>query len=405
MNVLFLTMVEINSLSERGIYTDLLRKFQYEGHNLYIICPIERREKGKTHIYNEKNCEILKINTLNLQKSNLIEKGVGILLFEFQILYSIKKYYPTTKFDLILYSTPPISLSRVINFVKKRDRAFSYLLLKDIFPQNAVDMKMMKANSLFHKYFVRKEKKLYKLSDHIGCMSQANVDFLLNHNLYLNASKVEINPNSIDPKVISLTDSKKIRIREKYLLPIDKKIFIYAGNLGKPQGVDFLLTTISECTNKNAFFLIIGDGTEFDKINNWLLKLKPINAKIFKRLPKQDFDYLLAACDVGMIYLHPDFLIPNFPSRLLSYLEMKKPVIAATDCNTDIGDIIENAKCGYKVISGDITKMNYIISKFIESGDSEKLGINAWNLLIKNYTVDKSYNLIFSKFEMYKSNH
>jgi hypothetical protein len=58
-------------------------------------------------------------------------------------------------------------------------------------------------------------------------------------------------------------------------------------------------------------------------------------------LPKNDYDKLLAACDVGLIFLNKNFTIPNYPSRLLSYLEMKIPVIAATDPNSDIGLDIE----------------------------------------------------------------
>ena len=123
-----------------------------------------------------------------------------------------------------------------------------------------------------------------------------------------------------------------------------------------------MLQTIEKSSNENAFFLIIGDGTEYNKIDSWFKNNKPTNAKLLKRLPKEDYDTLLVSCDVGLIYLHPDFSIPNFPSRLLSYLEMKMPVIAATDCNTDIGDIIEIANCGFKVVSGDIKKMNQVIA-------------------------------------------
>ena len=100
-------------------------------------------------------------------------------------------YFADIKFDLILYSTPPITFYKAIEYVKKRDGAKTYLLLKDIFPQNAVDLGMMSKTGLkglIYKYFRKKEKKLYAISDKIGCMSQANVDYVLKHNhqqLYL----------------------------------------------------------------------------------------------------------------------------------------------------------------------------------------------------------------------------
>ena len=397
MKVLFLTMVKINSFNERGIYTDLLRKFHNEGHEVFVVCPIERREKRRTHIIKENMGTILNIKTFNLQKTNLVEKGLGILSIEFQYLSAIKKYYKNEKFDLILYSTPPITFSKVINYIKKRDGAYSYLLLKDIFPQNAVDMKMIKNNGMLHKIFKSKEKKLYNLSDTIGCMSPANVDFILTHNPEIESSKVEVNPNSIEPNIFEYTEEQKRVIRNKYGVPLNKKVLVYGGNLGKPQGLDFLLQTIEKSSNENAFFLIIGDGTEYNKMDSWFKNNKPTNAKLLKRLTKEDYDTLLVSCDVGLIYLHPDFSIPNFPSRLLSYLEMKMPVIAATDCNTDIGDIIETANCGFKVVSGDIKKMNQFIAELINNDKLELMGTNAWSLLQLNHIVDYSYKLITNK--------
>lgn len=397
MRVLFITMVKISSFDERGIYTDLLRKFHSEGHEVNVVCPIERRENKNTFILEEDKGKILNVKTFNLQKTNIIEKGLGILAIEYQFLSAIKKYYSNVKFDLILYSTPPITFSKVINYIKKKDGAYSYLLLKDIFPQNAVDMKMIKKDSLIHKIFLRKEKKLYQLSDAIGCMSQANVDFVIKHNPEINHLKVEINPNSIEPIERVYSNAEKEKIRVKYHVPINKKVLVYGGNLGKPQGLEFLLQTIEKSTNQEAYFLVIGDGTEYNKIDSWFRKHKPTNAKLLKRLPKEDYDILLAACDIGLIYLHPDFLIPNFPSRLLSYLEMKMPVIAATDSNTDIGYIIEMAKCGFKVLSGDTKKMNQVIAELIDNNKIEIMGNHAWSLLQSNYVVDYSYQLIINK--------
>ena len=173
---------------------------------------------------------------------------------------------------------------------------------------------------------------------------------------------------------------------------------VYGGNLGKPQGLDFLLETIKETKNENAFFLIVGDGTEFPKMKEWFDSNKPINAKLLQRLPKEDYDRLLVACDVGLIFLDKNFLIPNFPSRLLSYLEMKIPVLAATDSNTDIGTIVEENDCGYKVISGNQQEMQEKL-KLLLNGNLQQMGQNAEQLLMNNYTVDQSYHLIVNKIQ------
>lgn len=118
---------------------------------------------------------------------------------------------------------------------------------------------------------------------------------------------------------------------------------------------------------------------------------------MIKSLPKEDYDLLLGACDIGLIFLHKDFLIPNFPSRLLSYLEMKIPVIAATDLNSDIGQVIEEAQCGVWIPSGDVEKMKKGIAKCLSEIDF--MGENSKKLLLEKYTVGESYQLILNRLK------
>ena len=197
MNIVFLTMSRIYNLEQSGIYTDLLRKFVSEGHNVCIVAPAERRMNESTNLKHYYNYSVLRVKVGNIQKTNIIEKGISTVLLENQFLAAIKKHFRNIKFDLVMYSTPPITFAKVVDYIKKRDGAKSYLLLKDIFPQNAVDLGMFSKESIFYKYFRKKEKKLYKQSDYIGCMSQANVDYLIRHNPYIDKTIVHISPNSI----------------------------------------------------------------------------------------------------------------------------------------------------------------------------------------------------------------
>lgn len=267
-------------------------------------------------------------------------------------------------------------------------------MLKDIFPQNAIDMKMLKKNSFLHKMFLNKEQKLYQISDKIGCMSQANVDYILQHNKEINAEKVEINPNSIQPNYFTLSENERNSILEKYTIPLDKKILVYGGNLGKPQGIDFLIETISENKNEDLFFLIVGNGTEFTKIEKWLTNCHKKNVLLIKSLPKIEYDKLVRVCNIGLIFLHKDFTIPNFPSRLLSYLEAGIPVIAATDTSTDIGITIEKANCGIWVKTGETKNMQIAIQKCLEN--KNEMSLNAKKLLENEFNVAISYQKIIT---------
>lgn len=393
-------MGRLDSINDKGLYTDLLRKFRDNNHNLYVATPIERKYKQNSIKYKEDSVTFLKIKTGNLKKVSLTEKGVSTLLLEGIFLRAIKKYYSDVKFDLILYTTPPITFTRVINYVKKRDNAKSYLLLKDIFPQNAVDINLFKSNGIIDKFFRRKEKQLYKYSDYIGCMSPANVNFILNNNPEIPNDKVEVNPNTIEPQEVDVSESKKKEIRQKYKLPQNKSIYIYGGNLGKPQGIDFLIECIQKNEqNKDSYFLIVGSGTEFNKINGYFEKVRPTNAKLLKQLPKEDYELLANSCDVGLIFLDKRFTIPNFPSRLLSYMQASMPVLSATDSNTDIGKIIEEGNFGYSCISDDVEEFNDLVVQLSNKRLQKMMGKNARRCLEENYTSQHSYEIIMKHFE------
>ena len=171
--------------------------------------------------------------------------------------------------------------------------------------------------------------------DVIGCMSPANVRFLIEHNPQVNPDKVEICPNSVELiEEDSETPLRRNEIRSKYNLPLDKPIFIYGGNLGVPQGIPFLIDCLEANANRDdCHFVVVGSGTFYQMLENWYNKRKPRAITLLSGLPKADYDQLVQVCDVGLIFLDYRFTIPNFPSRLLSYLEYKMPVIACTDPN------------------------------------------------------------------------
>jgi len=400
MNIVFLSLANINSLEDRGIYHDLLREFIKNGHYVTVISPTERREKKKSEVIDYSSYKIIRIRTLNIQKTNIIEKGLGILFLEYQYLNGIKKYIDNKTIDLILYPTPPITLTTSVQFLKKKFMAKSYLLLKDIFPQNAVDIGLLKSGSIIHRYFLRKEKKLYAISDYVGCLSPKNIDFLKKNNPFLFDKPIEVNSNCIELSNSYLTKQEKLSLRQKYNLPTNALIFIYGGNLGKPQGLDFLLEVLqSNKSKEDRFFLIIGSGTEYSKIEKWFTQNKPNNAKLIQSLPKKEYDILNGACDIGLIFLDPRFTIPNYPSRLLSYLEYKMPVLMATDVNTDIGVIAEQNGYGLWCKNGDLETFNSLINKL--STDSllrTQMGKKGFEFLKENYTAEHSYKIIMKHF-------
>ncbi len=404
MNILYFTLDDFDSLvNYHSINTDLLEEFKRRGHKVYVVSPSERKKGVPSCKIEENRAVILKPVIGNIQKTNIIEKGISTITIGSILIKAVKKELKDVRFDLVLYCTPPITFLNAIKFVKKRDGAKTYLLLKDIFPQNAVDIGILRTTGLkgiLYKYFRRKEKNLYRVSDRIGCMSEANVDYVIKHNPEIDPAAVDVSANSIEVTDKSIDEETRIKLREKYDLPKDKIIFVYGGNLGKPQGIPFVIECLKKCEDiDNVFFCIVGDGTEYGLLEEHVVKNAPANVKLIKRLPREDYDKLVAACDVGLIFLDYRFTIPNFPSRILSYMQAKLPVLAATDLNTDIGQAISDGGFGRWCGSNGTTAFVRIVNE-MKDDDLKKMGESGFEYLKTNYSVNKQCDGILRQINL-----
>ena len=400
MNLIFLSLEVIHSIYDQDMYADVLREFIRQGHRVYTVSPLERRTGEETSLVYEENSALLRLKVGNIQKTNLLEKGISTITIQDLYIHGIQKYFPDVRFDLILYATPPITFCKTIAFLKRRDGAESFLLLKDIFPQNAVDLGMFSKRGLtapIYYYFRRKEKLLYALSDRIGCMSPANVDYLLRENPEIDPSTVSVCPNSRAVRDNSVSASTREDLRKKYGIPQDKTVFVYGGNLGRPQGIPFLIECLKTTADiEDAFFLIVGDGTEYSLLEDYMKNAVQENCLLMKRLPREDYDVMVGSCDVGMIFLDHRFTIPNFPSRILSYMQAKLPVLACTDPNTDMGKVIQEGRFGWWCESNDPDAFRTLVLKALAS-ERKPLGENAWQYFTSHYSAEESCRTILSQ--------
>ncbi len=400
MNVLFLSLGTFDDMGAGSVHIDIIKRFAKE-QNVYLLCKRERREHKRTELSEEFGIQVLRVKTGNIKKAGLIEKGLSTLLVEPQFKRAVKEYFADIRFDLVIYTTPPITFANVVKFIKKRDGAVSYLMLKDIFPQNAVDIGIMSKRGwkgLIYHFFREKEKRLYRVSDYIGCMSPANMEYVTAHNSYINPNRVEECPNSAIVKNMDMDEGVRESIRKKYAIPSDKTVFVYGGNLGKPQGISFLIECLkSQRDNEKVFFLIVGDGTEYGRLEAFVAGYQQDNVVLMKNLPKEDYDILTAACDVGMIFLDHRFTIPNFPSRLLGYMQAKLPVLACTDKNTDIGKVVVEGGFGWWCESNDVGEFGRVVERVLNT-ELESMKEKAFLYLKEHYSVDYVYRVIMGHF-------
>lgn len=404
MNILFLTIGGFKNPNQNGVYTDLLRYFLHKEHSVYTVCQRERREKLPTIYEKEAGIHILRVKTGNITKVGFIEKGITTLMIESQYRHAINKFFKNITFDIVLYSTPPITLASLVRKFRQKHQAFTYLMLKDIFPQNAVDLGILKKTGILggiYCFFRQKERQLYRNSDKIGCMSLANQEYLLKHNPDLQPDKTEICPNTLDS--VCLPDWNKADLRRQLQLPPDKVILLYGGNFGKPQNVDYIIEVLKASSIFTEFhFVMCGAGTEFYRISDYAFE-KPSHVTVFNNMPYEDYTKLVSACDIGMLFLDYRFSIPNFPSRILDYLNYGLPVVAATDKNTDVGKVIVKGGFGWWCESSQVDNFLDVLKQIkTEMSQLSEKGKMAKQYMIDNYSTGYAYEKIICAYENWK---
>lgn len=404
MNILYIASTYPTPEEGSSLYTDLAEQLKEKKHNVVVVVAEEKKKIDKTQIKNERNIEVLRVKTGNLYNVSLIEKAISFITLQHKLKKAINKYLKNEKFDLILFMAPPVTICSVVKYAMKKFNAKSYLMQKDIFPQNALDLKILSKRNPIYWYFRYKEKMLYKIATKIGCMSKGNIEYLKQHNTEISDSKLELFPNTIKLNN-EIKTLKYIDYKEKYNIPKGKCVAVYGGNFGKPQGIEFLKKVLNEYRDSNKIhFLLFGKGTEKNNLFRYIEDKKIKNVTIEDYIPSDKYKELLKQVDVGLVFLDYRFTIPNIPSRTLSYFESGIPIMAATDKNTDYKDFIENAtKSGLWSESNDIDTYKEKLNSLIENKDKRiELGKNGREYLEKNLTTEISVKILENSYKEMK---
>ncbi|MCR4892660.1 MAG: glycosyltransferase family 4 protein [Lachnospiraceae bacterium] len=414
------------SFSSSTIYLDLVYALRDAGHEVLLTAgitspsdalgrPIGGQTLGQNSVSNSSDIYLYEgIRTVYVLlpdqfHAGKIRKGLIQLSIGRKMLSAIKKGFWKEKVDLIIYPTPPITLAGILPKLKKHFKAMTFLMLKDIFPQNAVDLKMMGERGFIHRHFLAMENRLYAASDQIGCMSQGNIQYIRKYHRDLAGEKLLLFPNTV--KIKPLIDNAPgchrpgggeghVEVKGASR-PVT---FMFGGNMGRPQSVEFLLSCIDALADfDEARFLFIGDGTEIGKIQDFIREKNPPNLIYEKELPRGEYEARLAETDVGLISLSPDFTIPNYPSRVLSYMQLSKPVLAVTDRVTDIHALVTyEARCGWWCPSDDVGAFTETIRKVCSERDKfEEYGQNGRQYLIEHFNVELSVKILENSLEQY----
>lgn len=403
MNILYISISFPREKEGKNIYTDLAEELS-EKHNITVLVAEQSNNIEKTVFNNERGFEVLRVKTGNMFNVNFVEKAISYITIQNKLKKAIKKYLDKKQYDVVLFMAPPVTIGSVVKYAMNKYNAISYLMQKDIFPQNSLDLGIMNKNHPAYYYFRYKEKQMYKIATKIGCMSQGNIEYLIENNKFLNRDKLEFFPNTIKLREIS---DKKTNIRKKYNIGENKILALYGGNFGKPQGINFI-KKILECykNDDRVVFCFSGKGTEKENLYKYIEENNIKNVITIEYLPREEYNNILKEADIGLIFLDSNFTIPNIPSRTLAYFEYSIPIMSATDKNTDYKDIlVKKAKAGLWSESNNIKNFRKQFNYLIENKEERiRMGQNGRKYLEANFTTSESVKILENTYKKERRN-
>ena len=359
--------------------------------NIIVVVPNNSFFK-KTTANTFKNRKILKVRTFNSKSPSLFYRTFSELVNPFLILVAIKLNY-INKYDGIIWYSPSIFFGFIIKLLKKNKKIKSYLILRDIFPQWAFDTGLLKKGLVFY-FFKFFENYQYRVADKIAVQSLSNINyFKKNYPNMLNKIEVLDNwmqkPNPIKSSINLSNTLLKNRI-----------IFIYAGNFGKSQQIDYLLNLVYFFKeNKEIGFVFVGGGSEFDRIKQ-AAKLDILdNLLVLSSIPPGELIPLYKQCDIGLISLDLRHKTSNIPGKFISYLLSGLPVFAIVNKGNDLIEIVNKNNLGVAFSSHSMELFEKNFLKFIHLINKKKVAGKCIAFANKNYSPKKAAKQIISFFQ------
>lgn len=393
MRVLFLLTGFPENGLKVGVYTQLAYEFLDNGHKVYVSTRGDNI--NKTHVSVENGIKVLWIRTHNFTGvTSNVKKALAYQEYALKQRYYTIKYFRSCSFDLIISHSLPPELSYVVKGLKRQFNCPFYLIQSDYIWQDAVAFGYFSRISPIALYYRYLEKRMFKVADFIGCPTRGNMAFIKNFYSFIDNSQFDFLP--FWRNEIYVTPNNELK--EEFGLK-NKFVVIYGGSVGAAQRIEHLVELADACRDYNDIvFVILGKGAYLDVIKGMVSEKQLTNVEFKAFLPQEQYLSFLASCDVGMIILNEKMATPNFPSKSLSYLNMRVPILAALDHTTDFGTYLEENNAGLWGYSDDIPTLKEKLISYYENKElREQIKENGYKLFKNHLTTQHAYQTIINK--------
>jgi len=377
-------------LDEPNMHVAFVKEAAARGHDVTVMALCEKRTGKETSFEVKDHIRVLSVRCGNIQKTNKYEKVISSVLANFHMLRSMRRFLRGERYDLVVWSVSTTLICFAVQQICKSCHAREYLLLKEYWPQDPVDLGALKEGGLVYKVLRYVEKTMLDKADRIGVSSPAGIRYVEERYPW-NAAKCEVCPHCEMP--LEVQPAWKSTIREKYGISPDKTVFLYGGNFGISQGVDDMIACVRGIEDiSDAQVVLLGSGTEFQRVRGALIDCR--NVLCMDAMGYREFFQFATACDCGLIFLYRNYHVPNVPGKLNTYLNAEIPIIACVDDYTDAGRIVEDGGAGFSVRSGDVQAFRQAVLDMLDGQHRTEMACAAKQLLLTCFTPEISVKTV-----------
>jgi glycosyltransferase involved in cell wall biosynthesis len=319
---------------------DLARELLALGHEPVVIVPAQRLETlWKTEL--QDGVQVLRLAAHRPRDTGYVRRALGEMLLPFSMLRGVRKSpFRNTRWDAVAWYSPTIFFGPLVWWLKRTSNCRSYLILRDIFPEWALDLGLLGKGPAYV-FFKTVAQFQYAMADTIGVQSPSNLVYLAKW------AKSPTRRLEVLRNWLALAHDVGTSISVRNTILARRKIFVYAGNMGVAQKADIFVDLAESLRDRDDIgFLFVGRGTDAPRLSAEVSKRSLKNTLFFDEIDSQEVPGLLSQCHVGLVALDPRHKTHNIPGKFLTYLQAGLPILARVSPQTDLADLIENERVG-----------------------------------------------------------
>ena len=346
---------------------DLVGELDRQGNKVTVLLP-DSTISHHWQLDEQDNITVLRLKAPVTKDVSYFKRAIGEYLLSFFMYKNLKKSPLKQKtWEAIIWYSPTIFFGPVVKKIKAESGCNSYLILRDIFPEWAVDMGLL-SRGFIYRYFKRVESFQYMQADTIGVQTFSNLDYFHTEQKTFTGEMQVLN------NWLSVAQIGDCRIRLNDTSLSGRKIFIYTGNIGIAQGMDILIDLANELrTDNNAGFVFVGRGTAVEKIKQKAKDYGLQNCLFFDEIDPDEIPGLLAQCHVGLVALDPRHRNDNIPGKFLAYMQAGLPVLANINAQNDLERVINDNNVGKVVNDNSLEKLTQFARELIADENDDRM--------------------------------